>query len=271
MGGGPSRRSSRFLLIAGTLNVIDDVGAVSNAQFLAQGHHRARTAAAHWRVPSARPAERLHRARTPPAFQGSASSIGPDRGPRWSPQQKRLVASIGTNHPGDPTPTPPNRAHGASSWELECHRLSPATTATSSEQKWDRAARAVRDIRTGDPYMSSTTETRKSHVGNADGASAPATVHDAELQRLPRDPIGLGAGALLWKADLSLAGMRKPTEWPESLEEAMPKRRHGERERFRHFDVRLRRVSLSSCRQDADTSFMDRARDDPDRMLVPAR
>ena len=119
--------------------------------------------------------------------------------------------------------------------------------------------------------MSSTTEIRRSHVGNADGASAAATSHEPELQRLPRELIGLGAGALLGKADLSLAGMREPTEWPESLEGAMPKRRHRKRERFRHFDVRLRRMSLSSCRQDADTSFMDRARDDPHRMLVPAR
>lgn len=79
--------------------------------------------------------------------------------------------------------------------------------------------------------MSSTTETRKSHVGNADGASAPATVHEAELHRLPRDPIGLGAGALLAKADLS----------------------------------------QSRCRQDADTSFTDRAGDDRHPMLVPAR
>jgi hypothetical protein len=118
--------------------------------------------------------------------------------------------------------------------------------------------------------MSSTAETRKSHVGNADGASAPATVHEAEHQRLPRDLIGLGAGALVGLADLSLAGMRKPTQWPESLKGAMPKRRQRERGRFQHFDARLRRMSRSGCRQGADTSFIDRAHDGPDRMLVPA-
>ena len=120
--------------------------------------------------------------------------------------------------------------------------------------------------------MSSTTETRKSHVGNTDGTSALATVvHEAEHQRLPRDLIGIGAGALVGLAALSLAGMRKPREWPESLEGAMPRRRHRERGRFRRLDVRLRRMSRSGCGQDADTSFMDRARDDPDRMLGPAR
>jgi hypothetical protein len=108
VGGGPSRRSSRFLLLAGTLNVIDGVGAVSNAQFLAQGHDRARTAAAQWRVPSARTSAPASGSNTFRVFQGSASSIGDlTAAPGGRPKQKRLAASIGANHPGDPTPTPP--------------------------------------------------------------------------------------------------------------------------------------------------------------------
>jgi hypothetical protein len=106
--GGEKGRRGRWAESAFVAIPADGVGAVSNAQFLAQGHDRARTAAAQWRVPSARTSAPASGSNTFRVFQGSASSIGDlTAAPGGRPKQKRLAASIGANHPGDPTPTPP--------------------------------------------------------------------------------------------------------------------------------------------------------------------